>query len=238
MDQLSSEEVARQRLAKDIIGEVVLSANPGQTLRKWREIFKISQKRLASELGTTPSVISDYESGRRRSPGIGMVKKYVLGLLSIDSNVGGGVSGSFLPSSQVGLASAIIDLREFDRAVSLAEFCTAISAKLVGKSTGQSILGYTIIDAVKAITEMPTSELVRLYGITTQRALIFTKISRGRTPLVAIKLTGLRPALVVLHGIATVDELGRRIAEAEGIPLAVCNIESIEDVKARLRGLV
>jgi putative transcriptional regulator len=229
------EEILKERLAKDIIGEIVLSQNPGQTLRKWRNIFKISQKKLALQLGTTASVISDYESGRRKSPGIGMIKKYVLGLLAIDRS-SSNLSRSFI-STQEGLASAIMDIKEYNKAVNVADFCTAIDAKLITKAANQTILGYVIIDAVKAITELPTSELAKLYSLATQRALIFTKISRGRTPLVAIKLTGLKPALVILHGIAVVDELGKRIAETEGITLAVCAIENIEEVKERLKKL-
>ena len=34
-------------MAKDMVGEIVLSETPEQVIKKWRGIFKVSQKRLA-----------------------------------------------------------------------------------------------------------------------------------------------------------------------------------------------
>ncbi len=53
--------IAKEKLAKDIIGEIVLSENPERILKKWRNIFDFSQKKVAGHLGITSSVISDYE---------------------------------------------------------------------------------------------------------------------------------------------------------------------------------
>ena len=58
-------------------GEIVISEKPGDTLKKWRNIFKLSQKNLASLLNVKPSVVCDFEKGRRASPGIGTVRKFV-----------------------------------------------------------------------------------------------------------------------------------------------------------------
>ncbi len=238
MNSMTDEfELAKNRLAKDIVGEVVLSDNPEKVIRKWREIFKISQKRLANELKITSSVVSDYESGRRKSPGIKMVKKLVNALLSIDSSRGGRVIRSFAkPDRPADLSNAIIDIKEFSEGMDIGRFCKQINAVVVTKHTsGREIYGYTVIDSLRAITELSFPELIRLYGITTQRGLIFTRVSTGRTPMVAIKLTDLHPALVVLHGLATVDGVAMRIAEAENIPLAVCRLERAEDIIEKLR---
>ena len=71
MNRLTDEfSLAKHKLAKDMVGEIVLSENSERIIKKWRNIFKISQKSLANKLQITPSVISDYESGRRASPGI------------------------------------------------------------------------------------------------------------------------------------------------------------------------
>ena len=59
------------KVEKRIAGDIVLSDTPGKTIQKWRNIFKIPQRVLAKEVGVMPSVISDYENGRRKSPGIG-----------------------------------------------------------------------------------------------------------------------------------------------------------------------
>ncbi|MCJ7759876.1 helix-turn-helix domain-containing protein, partial [Candidatus Bathyarchaeota archaeon] len=79
----------KENLARRIAGEIILSNEPGTTLRKWREIFNITQTRIAKKLRVSPSVISDYESGRRKSPGTLFVRRFVEGMLSIDEEEGG-----------------------------------------------------------------------------------------------------------------------------------------------------
>ena len=245
MDNVVDEPVdefslAKGELAKNILGEIVFSEASEGVIKKWRNIFKISQKALASELGITSSVVSDYESGRRKSPGIRVIRKYISALLAIDTRSGGGIIKSFAKTTQSQpLSSAIIDIKEFPSGVSISDFCKAINATLLTKDAGKGreLYGYTIIDSLRAITELSTSELVKLYGITTQRGLIFTKVSTGRTPMVAIKLTNMHPALVVLHGLNSADEVAVRIAEAEGIPLALCRLEKAEDINEKLKAL-
>lgn len=223
-------------LIKDIIGEIVMADRPEAVIKKWRTIFKISQKALASELGITSSVISDYESGRRKSPGIRMIKKYVSALIMIDARGGGQVAKSFAkPQSQSSLSDAVIDIKEFSEGRDIQSFCKQIGASLVTKAGTGQLYGYTVVDSLKAITELSFEELIKLYGVTTQRALIFTKVTTGRTPMVAIKLTNLHPGLVVLHGLNSLDEVAKRIAEVENIPLAICRLESVDDIKERLK---
>ncbi|UCC91345.1 MAG: helix-turn-helix domain-containing protein [Candidatus Aenigmatarchaeota archaeon] len=225
--------LSKGRLARDITGEIVLSENPEQILKKWRDIFGFSQKKLANHMGITSSVISDYESGRRKSPGINVIKRYVNSLLSLDMKGGGKVIKTFTPPmGSSALSKAIIDIKEFPSGVPTNEFCRKINAPILTKRapTEREIYGYTIIDSVKAILELSYNQLINLYGTTTQRALVFTVVSTGKTPMVAIKLTHLQPGLVVLHGIDKVDEVAMNIAEVESIPVALCRMETIEDV--------
>jgi len=229
----------KENLARDIVSEVVLSDAPEGVIKKWRSIFKISQKALAAELGITPSVVSDYESGRRKSPGINIIKRYVKALIELDSKKGGNVVRSF-----GGLANgaepseAILDIREMAKGVQISELCRRIGAQLLtSAATKGSVYGYTVIDSIKAITEFSFQDLIKLYGETTERALIFTKVTTGKSPMVALKLTNLKPALVVLHGPSEVDEIAIRIAEVEGIPLAVCRLEKVEDIIEKLKRL-
>lgn len=231
--------LAKEKLAKDIVGEIVLSSEPEKILKKWRSIFGFSQKKVANYLGITSSVISDYESGRRKSPGVSVVKKYVNSLLNLDIKRGGQVIKSFSQSSDSNLLTkAIIDIKEFSSGMNIFEFCRHLNADVMTKTPGgldREIYGYTVIDSIKAISELSFSQLINLYGTTTQRALFFTNISTGRTPMVAIKLTNLQPGLVILHGIDKVDEVAINIAEAENIPLAVCRLDKIDDITERLK---
>jgi len=109
-----------------------------------------------------------------------------------------------------------------------------LGAKPAYSFENRDIYGYTIIDSKRAIINFTPQELVKIYGETTNRALIFTNISRGRSPLVAIKVTSLRPGLVVLHGIEKVDEIALAIAKSEKIPLALTYLQ-LERIVDKLR---
>lgn len=231
-------EAIKNRLEKKISGEIVLSENPGKTIKKWRNIFEISQRKLADQIDVMPSVISDYELGRRKSPGIKMIKKMVQGLLEVDESKGGDVIkefSDFSPSKMV--SDSVLGMKEFTTGVTIEDFCEAADISLVANKdlADREIYGYSMIDSLKAIVELSPSELVRLYGLTTERALIFTKVSTGRSPMVAIKVTNLKPGLIVLHGdIAQVDKLAKRIAEAENVPLGISRAEDPEELRKKL----
>ena len=79
----------RNQLAEKMAGEITLSDSPGKALKKWRMSFNIPQGVLSEHLEVSPSVISDYESGRRKSPGTAVVGKIVDTILSIDEANGG-----------------------------------------------------------------------------------------------------------------------------------------------------
>jgi len=235
-----------EEIAVKIAGDIVLSEHPGAAMRRWRRYFDISQSELAAKMGVKPSVISDYEIGRRRSPGASIVKRFVRSLIEIDQEKGGRTVLS-LARLVIGasiLQKAVLDMREFVKPVTIAEFCKAIDADLLTAqdSANELLLGYTVVDSITLVVEVPAHEYARLYGATTQRAAVFTGVKFGRSPLVAVKsmqagLGGLRPALVVLHGLEKVDELGLAIARNEHIPLAITKIKRIEDLISRLSRL-
>jgi len=79
----------REVLARKMAGEIILSSRPGAAMRKWRELFAVSQNRLSEKMILSPSVISDYESGRRKNPGTNFVRRFVWALLAIDGERGG-----------------------------------------------------------------------------------------------------------------------------------------------------
>jgi len=230
---MNKETFVKENLAKKIAGEIVLSSDAGKTIQKWRNIFKVPQRRLADEMHIMPSVVSDYESGRRKSPGIKVIKRIVENLINIDEKTGENVLKYFssFPSETI-LSNAVIDLKELSKPVSVNDFCKTVQASvLVRGDLGESnVYGYTIIDSLKAIIELPPVELVKLYGLTSERALIFTNVKRGRSPMVALKVSNLKPGLVVFHGIDAVDDVAKRIGEIESIPIAVCKGLSIEDM--------
>ena len=230
-------------IAAKIAGDIVLSRSPGRAMRKWRKYFRISQSELAAHMGLSPSVISDYESGRRKSPGASVIRRFVTSLIEIDEQRGMVVLSTLmkLSMSSSALREAILDMREFSRPVTVAEFCDKIDAELLTAKEALSdvVLGYTVVDSIKLVINVPAYEYIKLYGFTTQRAAVFTKVTHGRSPLVAVKamqagLGGLRPALIVLHGPKEVDRLGLLIAERERLPLALCRLGTVEELLKRL----
>jgi putative transcriptional regulator len=244
MDKAVDElELKKEHLAKNIIGEIAMASDPSKTIKKWRSLFRVSQKGLSRKLGVTSSVISDYESGRRKSPGILFLKKYVEALILIDEEKGGEVLKEFLPGDEEEpISAAILDIMEFDGGVSVTDFCRRVGAKMLTGDEGNDskIYGYTLIDSVKAITELSFTELKKLYGVTTQRALVFTNITSGKGPMIAIKVANLRPALIVLHSLpeSSVSDVARNIAAVEGIPLSVCENVDLDTFVERVRVLV
>ncbi len=234
---MDKKEIDKESLANKIAGEIVMSPSPGKTIQKWRGIFKISQRKLADEMKIMPSVISDYEKGRRSSPGSKVIKKIVNALIACDEKGGGGIMQEFGNiSGKNAYSDAVVDIMEFNKAVSAKDFCRTLGANLIIGDPEKEVNGYTIVDGAKAIVEMPAFELVKLYGATSKRALIFVGTNTGRTSLVAIKVTNLRPALVIIDSPSgTVDPLAKRIADVEGIPLAVLKSINPDNVKQILR---
>jgi len=230
---MDTQSLAKENLAKRIAGEIVLSEEAGKIIQKWRNIFKIPQRRLADEMKIMPSVISDYENGRRKSPGIKIVKRIVVAMITLDEKAGGKIIQEFsvLPTQAV-LSDAVLDMKEFETPIDIREFCKIIEAPVVIREDmiDKKIYGYTVVDALKAITDLSPIDMVKLYGLTSERALIFVKSHSGRSSMVALKVTNLRPGLVVLQGSDKIDELAKRIAELEGIPIGITKIKNSEEL--------
>ncbi len=220
------------KLALSIAGEITLSENPGSSLKKWREIFGITQTELAEYLNVTPSTISDYEASRRKSPGISVIKRFVNAIIEIDRQKGGWVAKKFRTQTETE-AYQIIDLPKHMTAY---EFCKRIEANIVtNKDIAKKARVYsaTIVDSMKAILELPASEFIKIYGSTTERALIFTDVTMGRSPMVAIRVTELKPSVVILHNVAEVDKIARKISEVEKVPIAT-TLLPLDEVKKRI----
>ena len=216
----------RRALASKIAGDVVLSDDPGATIRKWRTDFDVPQTALAAELDISASVVSDYESGRRQSPGIGVVRRIVTGLLDIDEARGGDHLRQYGRLLSAGFDGEVVrDLREYATPVRLDRFYDAIGATEVVGGTSDTVAGHTVINSIEAIVRLSSEEFYRLYGQSTNRALVFTGVSNGEGALVALRVVTPTPTAVVLHGLDTADlwEHAPTLARADGFSLAVAN---------------
>ena len=66
---------------------------------------------------------------------------------------------------------------------------------------------------------MSSMDYLKIYGWSSERALIFTGVKFGRSPMIAIRAHPLKPALVVYQRPEHVDDLAIRLATLENLPL-------------------
>ena len=152
------------KILLDIAGEITLSDNPGSSLKKWREIFGISQTELADFLNVTPSTISDYEGNRRKSPGASIIKRFVNAIVEIDRQRGGWVYKKL----QLQKPKEVFDVEDFSKAVKSTEFVKKIEGRVVSNEDvlkKTKIYGFTIIDSIRAILELPADEFIKIMEI-------------------------------------------------------------------------
>ncbi|MBI0583516.1 MAG: helix-turn-helix domain-containing protein [Methanomassiliicoccus sp.] len=226
----------REQLREKIAGEITLSSDAGKTIRKWREEFGISQQDLARHLEISPSVISDYESGRRKSPGIAMIRRMVDGLIDMDEASGCNVLKRYDLGEK---HDCIISINEFRTSITAQEFIELTEASPLNRNVPQdrNIHGYTVIDSIKAITSLSSFDYLKIYGWSSERALIFTGVKFGRSPMIAIRAHPLKPGIVAYHRPEHVDELAIKLATLENIPLIKIDLP-VAEIVDRLRKLI
>jgi putative transcriptional regulator len=220
----------REEFAEKIAGEIVLSTEPGKTLRKWRQVFGVSQKELAAEMGISHSVVSDYEGGRRRSPTIATVRRVVNALLVIDERRGSPTISKYQVREE---GRAIVSMREFPVGITYLDFIELVEGEVVWgeKAMDKRLYGYTLLDSLKVITSLTSFDYLQIYGWSQERALIFMGVEYGRSPMVAIRAHPLKPGMVVYYKPKNVDELAVRLAEIEDIPLVITEMDIDRMVK-------
>ena len=222
-------------ILKKIVGDIVLSDNVGLSLKLWRGKLNVKQVDLAKYLSISPAVLSDYESGRRSSPGTAFVRKYIKALVDLDQK-GNRILGKLdIPVSE----SAILSIGEYEKPVSAKQIIDILEAKIL---TGQSLLdtqihGYTILDSIKTILTMSGLDFIKIFGYNSERALVFTNVGLGRSPIVAVRVSQIKPRMVILHGPKQVDPLAVEISNKEGIILALTMIQKESELVSRLLSL-
>jgi putative transcriptional regulator len=224
-----------EEFKRKIAGEITMSSEPGKAIRKWREEFGLSQHQLADCIGISHSVVSDYESGRRKSPGVNVIRKIVDSFIELDIANGSPIISKYNPDYKI---DCIVAMDEISGGVDVDEFIKAIGGNNLNpdRLIAKQIHGYTIVDSVKAILSLGSEDYLKIYGWNTERALIFLNVHYGRSPMVAIRAHPLKPAMVVYQSPDAVDPLAVKLARLEKIPLVTTTM-SVEDMVARMEAL-
>lgn len=218
-----------------IAGEITLSPDPGKTIRKWREEFGLSQHQLAETMDVSHSVVSDYESGRRKSPGVNVVRKMVDAFIELDIKNGSPVISRFNPEYKL---DCVISMDEFVGGIPVDVFIEEIEGKNLNpdRTVTKSIFGYTVVDSIKAILSLSSDDYLKIYGYNTERALVFTNVHLGRSPMIAVRAHPLTPAMVVYVQPEQTDSLAINLARLERIPLVTTDL-SVEELVSRMEAL-
>ena len=235
---MSVSPTVREVLARRIAGEIIFSTRPGSTMKKWRELFAVSQMNLSEKmLLSSSTVISDYESGRRKSPGAKFIRRFVWALLTIDEEKGSRFIREFakLTSSPT---MAVVDLREFPIPVRVEYLCRAIGGEIIGEpeKSVREVNGYTVVDAKKAVETLSGLEYEQLFGATTERALVFTNVENPTLAMMIVRVSHLKPRVIVFHKVKP-DEDAQKIAQYEQIPIIYSTSPSVEQLVKSLRKL-
>ena len=234
------DEYVIELLSKKILGDLVWSPNPGQEIRKWREVFGVSQAQLGKQMGVHQSVIADYERGRRK-PGVDFIKKMVKALIEIDGSRGFPVVKS-LAKGTTGLGPYVISEGDFAPPVRLDEVVKTLGYTLNVKLSLSLIHGWLVVDSVKAILYMEGADYYQLLSNSVGRLLVFTNVSNGRSPMIALRvgvtLTPLKPGAVVIHRpTRSFDQLALLLAIKSDVPIIISTKKTVSDLIETLKSL-
>ncbi|MCS5648430.1 MAG: transcriptional regulator [Dehalococcoidia bacterium] len=231
---MAKSKTVQEQLTRRMAGEIVISERPGETLRKWREIFQLSQKELATLLEVNPSVVCDFEKGRRASPGIVTVRKFVEAMVDYDLSHGGKVVNTMVGTRN---NEAIVDIREFTSGISIKTIIEKIDGDVLAGSEEiieRPIYGYTMVDSLKAITTF--NAFGEMYGWSNERAVFFSGVHYGRSPMIAVRAHPVKPRMAVYVKPKAVDPLAPKLADMEKVVLVKTDLDESTIVE-RLRYL-
>ena len=80
------------------------------------------------------------------------------------------------------------------------------------------------------------AEYPKLFGTTSERAFIFDQVSTGRSPMVVVRVAPIKPKLVVIQNLDSVDKLAIKISQLEHIPLLTTKLNA-EEIRLRLNNI-
>jgi putative transcriptional regulator len=93
-----------------------------------------------------------------------------------------------------------------------------------------------VVDSQKAFETLSGLEFSQLFGSTTERVLVFTNIENGFSPMLSVRMSNIKPRLVVFQGVMP-DDYSMRLAEFDDIPLIHSHLPDAELLVKSLRKL-
>ena len=222
----------KEALATRIAGEITISRDPGATMRRWRRTLSVTQRELSERMGLSPSVISDYESGRRGNPGVNFVRRFVEALMDV-----GGEEAERLIAEWAGLPAylgdVVLDVKAFPKPVSLRRLVRTLSGEVLTGDPSIRVWGYIIVECEGAIRRLTLPDLPRIFG-EAGRVVVFAGVTPKLSPVIALNFAPLKPRVVVYQG-SKPSSLEVEIARNSGVTLVHSGVNEAEELVGKLR---
>ncbi|MFX0209238.1 MAG: hypothetical protein ACFFDT_24855 [Candidatus Hodarchaeota archaeon] len=179
-------EASSDYLFRIMVGEVVLSENTGNCLRRLRVLLGITQMEVSAHLNIASSVISDYEANRRKSPGILWIRNFIRALIELEETKGFPTLSILTPLiEKMGTIEPIITAIQFPNPFSLMKFCKAVDATIRfpikdNYEPETYILGFLVVDGRKLLERCSSNIKGNLMEVVSNIAIIFENTQTGR----------------------------------------------------------
>ena len=150
-------------------------------------------------------------------------------MVDYDSSHGGKVVNTM---SGMQNNEAIVDIREFTSVVTIENIIEAIDGEILAGSEDiieRPIYGYTMVDSLKAITSF--NAFGEMYGWSNERAVFFSGVHYGRSPMIAVRAHPVKPRMVVYIKPKAVDPLAPKLADMEKVVLTKTNLGENEIIE-------
>ncbi len=127
---------------------------------------------------------------------------------------------------------------EFNEPLSIADLIELVDGILLTPDYSNEIkaYGYTLIDSIRAIAKLSGSQFYFLLGSTPERAIVFSNVTAGRSPMVAVRVSLVKPRIIIIHGPRRyIDSFAIELARLEGVSLILSLVKDIKQLIKRLR---
>ncbi len=169
--QFSEEEI--ETLKREIAGEIIISNNLGNTLKKWQNIFEVNQKTLAKNMAISNTMLSDYQNGRRTNPSIKFILNFINSLINHDIKHKEKILKKLIEQK----TELIFETKEFKKGIKIKVLEKSEKIKQTNiKNNNDIVYGITYID-VHDIPDFDNNDLQKIFGKTNKRIFYISNIT-------------------------------------------------------------
>ena len=220
---MGSEEFLR----KVIAGDIALAQRPGERMKQWRLLCDVSQKELANALRITASVISDYESGRRKKPGTEFLRKIVRSLCLLDAKKEHSFVSEMNASLRLGREETPVKSVHSKESISLSLLAQQVNGKvLVGDLQGECERIVWVTDSSSSLPE--TNE--RFFVVVSTHDLV-------RPLFVRVCLLDNRPVGFLIPTTNSLSEIDKRLAKVCSFFVLGIDGQKSDEIKQKIERL-